>query len=151
MTGKSVPKAFWWALLINAVWINVSEVFRYFAFVMPMMREAFPAEAGVAPMSLPIFLAWGGWDTVLLLVVTGFGWLFLERFGDTLRNALMAATCLWAAVFVLLWLALYNMNLATSAVIAVALPLAWVEQAVAMLIVRRCRVRANAPSLAVTV
>ena len=30
------------ALVANAVWINASEIFRYFAFVMPMMREAFP-------------------------------------------------------------------------------------------------------------
>ncbi len=30
------------ALIVNFVWINAPEVFRYFAFVMPMMREAFP-------------------------------------------------------------------------------------------------------------
>lgn len=29
-------------LLVNAPWINASEVFRYFVFVMPMMRAALP-------------------------------------------------------------------------------------------------------------
>ena len=37
-------RAFWLTLLCNGVWINASEVFRYFAFVMPMMRDAFPAD-----------------------------------------------------------------------------------------------------------
>jgi hypothetical protein len=46
------------ALLINFLWINTSEVFRYFAFVMPMMRDAFPNVPDVAPMNVPVFLIW---------------------------------------------------------------------------------------------
>ncbi|MGI9411247.1 MAG: hypothetical protein ACR2OV_14305 [Hyphomicrobiaceae bacterium] len=128
--------AFALALVANAVWINASEVFRYFAFVMPMMREAFPQVDDVAPMSLTVFAVWGLWDTVLLLAVTGFVWLCLERFGATARNAVLAGTAFWGAVFVVLWLGLFNMNLAPWHVLAVALPLAWIEMAVAALIVR---------------
>ena len=47
------------ALIVNFIWINASEVFRYFAFVMPMMREAFPMVPNVAPMNLPVFMIWG--------------------------------------------------------------------------------------------
>ena len=43
-------------LLANFVWINASEVFRYFAFVMPMMRQALPQVPDVAPMSVAIFM-----------------------------------------------------------------------------------------------
>ncbi len=39
------------------------------------------------------------------------------------------------AVFVILWLGLYNMNLAPSNVLAVALPLAWLEMVVAAVLV----------------
>ena len=123
-------------LLIIALWINASEVFRYFLFVMPMMREALASVADVAPMSLPVFLIWGIWDTILLIAVTGFVWLYLERFGWTRSNALLAGSLVWGAIFGILWLGLYNMNLATPAILAIALPLSWLELVVAALILR---------------
>jgi len=123
-------------LLTNLVWINASEVFRYFVFVMPMMRQALPEVPDVAPMSFSIFMIWGIWDTILLLAVSGFTWLFLERYGATSRNALLIGTIVWCAIFVIFWLATFNMNLAAPRILAVALPLAWVEMAVAALIVR---------------
>ncbi|MEL6475801.1 MAG: hypothetical protein AAFR17_00625 [Pseudomonadota bacterium] len=122
------------AFVVNFVWINLSEVVRYFAFVMPMMRDAFPGVPDVAPMSLPVFLIWGLWDLILVGAVTGVCWLYLGRFGASWLNGVIAGTCAWAGIFVLLWLGLWNMNLATGEVLAVALPLAWVELAVAGLI-----------------
>ena len=129
-------RAFGFALLANLVWINASEVFRYFAFVMPMMRQALPQLPDVAPMNLPVFLIWGVWDTVLLLAVTGYAQLHLERFGRTPAQALLAGTLIWAAIFVILWLGLFNMNLASLRVLAVALPLSWLEMVLAAFIVR---------------
>ncbi|MEM7767418.1 MAG: hypothetical protein AAF253_08020 [Pseudomonadota bacterium] len=128
-------RAFLITLAINAIWINLSEVFRYFAFVMGMMREALPTVEGVAPMSWPVFLRWGLWDMILVGVVTMTAWLWLERFGYTVKQALFAATGIWLGVFVIFWFGLINMNLATPAIAAVALPLAWLELAVAALIV----------------
>ena len=51
-------KEFLTALIVNFIWINLSEVFRYFVFVMPMMRDAFPNVIDVAPMSIQIFFIW---------------------------------------------------------------------------------------------
>ena len=132
-----------WTVLILAVWINASEVFRYFVFVMPMMREALSDVANVAPMNLPVFLIWGVWDTILLLAVAGFVWLFLERFGEGFVQAVIAGSLIWIAIFGILWLGLYNMNLATPEILAIALPLAWLEMVVAALIVRWGRRRAK--------
>ncbi|WP_172300433.1 hypothetical protein [Pseudoruegeria sp. HB172150] len=132
----AVYRPLWLAMALNFVWINVSEVFRYFVFVMPMMREAFPSVPDVAPMSVPVFLVWGLWDALLVAVVTFLIWVVLMRFGTGLRVALAAATVVWAAIFEIFWLAAFNMNMATVQVMAVALPLAWVELAVAALIVR---------------
>ena len=123
------------ALAVNFVWINLSEVVRYFALVMPMMREAFPQIPDVAPMSLPVFLVWGLWDLILIGAVTGFCWLFVERFGASWANGVLAGSCAWAGIFGILWLGLWNMNLATPAILVTALPLAWIELAVAGLIV----------------
>lgn len=123
-------------LLANLLWINASEIFRYFAFVMPMMRETLSMVPDVAPMSLSIFLIWGAWDTILLLVVTFFCWVYLDRYGATMRNAVFVGTILWCAIFVIFWIACLNMNLAAPKILVTALPLAWIEMVVAALIVR---------------
>ncbi|MEM7504540.1 MAG: hypothetical protein AAF417_21060 [Pseudomonadota bacterium] len=128
-------RAFWLTLLCNAVWINASEVFRFFAFVMPMMRDAFPQIENVAPMNLPVFAIWAVWDTALVFAVTGFVWISLDRFGEGVRNAALAGACAWLGIFVILWLGLYNMNLAPANVLAIALPLSLVELVIAGLIV----------------
>ncbi len=129
-------RAFILALMLNAVWINASEVFRYFVFVMPMMRDALPGVPDVAPMSVTVFLSWALWDTILLVSATAICWLILTRAGNRIGTAILAGTAVWATVFVILWLGLWNLNLATPGVIAVALPLAWIEMVVAALIVR---------------
>lgn len=123
------------ALMINTLWINASEVFRYFAFVMPMMRKALPSVENVAPMNIGVFAIWGGWDTILVTLVTLFVWLFLERFGYNLWNAAIGGTLCWMSIFVILWLGLFNMNLATPTILAVALPLALLELLIAACIV----------------
>lgn len=129
-------QAFISALLFNAVWINASEVFRYFAFIMGMMREALPELPGAAPMNITIFALWGIWDTLLVIAATLFSYLWFERFGYGVKQAVQAGFAIWAAIFVILWLGLHNMALATPAIMAVALPLALLEMIVAALITR---------------
>jgi hypothetical protein len=123
------------AFLINTLWINASEVFRYFAFVMLMMRKALPSVENVAPMNASVSAIWGGWDTILITIVTLFVWLFLERFGYSLKNATIGGTLCWMSIFVILWLGLFNMNLATPKILAIALPLALFELLIAAYIV----------------
>ncbi|MDJ0514114.1 MAG: hypothetical protein QNJ62_11795 [Methyloceanibacter sp.] len=123
------------AIGLNMVWINLSEVFRYFLFVMPAMRAAFPELPDVAPMNVSVFLIWGVWDTILVLSVSIIAWLALERFGVSGTTVVLTATGIWAAIFVILWLGLLNMNLATPSVLLAALPLALVEMIVAVAIV----------------
>lgn len=134
---------FWFALAANMIWMNASEVWRYFTFVMPMMRAEFPQVADIAPMNIAIFLRWAVWDMILILAATGFFWLMLERFGARLANALFAATAFWAGVFVIFWFAMLNMSLAAPDIVLTALPLAWLELAVAALIVNACLRRAG--------
>ncbi|MFK8047480.1 MAG: hypothetical protein AB8B81_03490 [Halioglobus sp.] len=123
------------ALLLNLVWINVSEVLRYFLFVMPMMREALPTLENVAPMSWTIFAIWGLWDTILVFCVTGFVWIYLERFGTDKAQVLAAGSFAWLGIFCILWIGIYNMNLTSLSVVGVALALSWVELVIAAMIV----------------
>ncbi len=138
-----IPAALRSAFLINFVWINLSEVARYFLVVRPMLHTAFPGDTGVAPMNLGIFAVWGLWDLVLIAAATGFYWLWLERFGDGLRQILYASAAFTLTVFGLLWLGVANMGLAPYAMIVVALPLAWAEQGIASWIVARARSSAH--------
>jgi hypothetical protein len=131
-----LPAGLGMALLLNLIWVNFSEVVRYFAFVMPMMRAALPGVPGVAAMDVPIFLIWGIWDMIVILAITGLSWLIFERFGATRVAAICAGTAAWLGIFVVLWLGLFNMNLATPEIVLTALPLAWIEMIVAALIVR---------------
>lgn len=124
------------AILANWIWINLSEVFRYFVFVMPMMRDAFPGITDIAPMSLAVFLSWAVWDTILVVSVCVIAWLSLYRLGLGWREVLVTGTGIWASIFVILWLGLWNMNLATGAIVGIALSLAWIEMIVAAAIVR---------------
>lgn len=119
------------ALLLNFFWINVSEVARYFLVVRPQLHAAFPERPEIAQMDWVIFSIWGVWDLILILAATGFFWIWLERFGASIRQVILAASAFTVTVFGLLWLGVANMGLAPYSMIAVALPLAWLEQVIA--------------------
>lgn len=125
--ASPLPKA----LVLTYLWLNASEIFRYFVFVMPMTRVANPAVPDVAPMNLAVFVIWGLWDVLLFAVVAAIVGLYLERFGGGLTSILAAGTLLWAAIFCIFWLATWNMNMTTARVLLTALPLAWLEMVVA--------------------
>jgi hypothetical protein len=129
-------RAFLITCLVVSLWVNASEVFRYFVFIMPMMRETLAGVPDVAPMSFPIFMVWGVWDTILVLMTVVFYWLYAERFGASRASAVIAGTLAWAFFFLLFWIAMLNMNLAVPGMAAVALPLAWIELVIACLIAR---------------
>lgn len=134
LSTRFIDHKFIKAFLFNFLWINASEIFRYFVFIMPMMREAFPQIDTIAAMSWPIFLIWGVWDIILIIVVCLFTKLYMNYFGYHIKQALQAGTLVWVAVFGLLWLGLLNMGLATLPILAIAWPLSWLEMVVAALI-----------------
>ncbi|MEM8674992.1 MAG: hypothetical protein AAGF83_14120 [Cyanobacteria bacterium P01_G01_bin.67] len=100
--------------LIVSIWVNVSEVFRYFAIVMPAIRKFLVSVPNVAPMNWGVFSLWGLWDTVLTIMI--------------------ASTASWTFLFVLFWVAMFNMALSSSTLALIALSLAWIEVFVASFI-----------------
>jgi hypothetical protein len=130
-------RTFWAALIANFVWINASEIWRFLAVIRPMLQEAYPGRSDIGPFTLPVFASWSVWDTVLILAATGFYWLYLGWAGQTVRDALVAATYFTVTIFGLIWLGVVNMGFVPPSFIWAALPLAWIEQAVAALIVWR--------------
>ncbi len=128
-------RQFWIALAINSIWINASEIWRYLLIVKPMLHETFPGRADIAPFNLPVFGLWSVWDTWLVFAATGFFWLYLNWAGVSIRQSLVAATVFTITVFGLLWFGVANMGVLPIRFFWVAVPLAWVEQAGAALIV----------------
>jgi heme A synthase len=92
-----------------------------------MVRSDFSVVPGVTPDTPLIGLLWFLWDLLLIAVTTIICWLTLERYGPRRSVAFSAGTLVWVSVFVLLWLGVHNMGLATPRILAVALPLAWLE------------------------
>lgn len=138
MTKAASPmRAFVLTFVIVSLWINASEIFRYFVFVMPMTRQTLAMVPDVAPMNLPVFLVWGLWDTLLVVMSVLLTWLYARVFGASFRSAVIAGTLAWLFFFVLFWIAMLNMNLATPATAAIALPLAWIELVVASILATR--------------
>ncbi len=128
-------QSFWRALGLNFIWINISEVARYFGLIKPMLHETFPAQPHIAAVTPEIFASWMIWDTILIVAATGCYWICLRHFAVTVRNAAIAATAFTVTVFGLIWLGVVNMGLAPATFIWAALPLAWLEQLVAACIV----------------
>ncbi len=140
MSEVSVPpridRGFWKAMIVNFFWINASEIWRYLAIVKPMLHSTFPGRSDIAPFDVPTFALWSIWDSWLILTATGFFWLYMNWAGRSIGQALTAATLFTFTTFGLLWFGIYNMGVLPARFIWSAVPLAWVEQAVAALIVR---------------
>jgi hypothetical protein len=128
-------RQFWIAFAINTIWINASEIWRYLVIVKPMLHDTFPGRTDIAPFTLPVFGLWSIWDTWLVFAATGFFWLYLNWAGNNIRQSLIAATVFTLTVFGLLWFGVANMGVLPMHFFWTAMPLAWVEQAVAALIV----------------
>jgi hypothetical protein len=117
--------------LIVSMWVNISEVFRYFVIVKPMMQTYLATLPGAIPMNWLVFLIWGIWDTILTALAVFIYWLVAQRFGNSLTSTIISATTSWALFFLLFWLGLVNMGLSSISIALIALPLAWLEMVVA--------------------
>lgn len=124
------PNKFVKITLLTSIWINISEVFRYFVIVMPTMRKDLSAIPNVAPMDWWVFSIWGVWDTILTASVVFITWLCFKTFGDKKRTIYIAGTTCWAMFFLLFWVGMVNMNLSNPNLLLLTLPLSWIEMTI---------------------
>lgn len=120
--------------LLVSLWINASEVFRYFILVRPEMQSSLAIVPSVASMDLAIFFIWGVWDTVLTMLTVFNYYLFSEKFGRNKSVIILSGTFAWSFFFLLFWIAMPNMGLARWAFIIIPLSLAWAELLIATFI-----------------
>lgn len=121
-------------VLLASIWVNASEVFRYFVIVMPETRQFLSMVPNIAPMNWGVFMIWGVWDTLLTACIVFMYWLVSQVFGNNNRSIVIAGIASWVFFFVLFWGGMYNMSLTSISLAAVALPLALLETLVASFI-----------------
>ncbi len=130
--------------LIVSIWVNASEVFRYFVLVRPEMHEYLSVVPGVADMDWGIFVIWGFWDTLLTALYVFLFWLCAKVFGNNAKSILISGFMSWCFFFLLFWVGLANMNLSSWRFLLIVLPLALVESVVASYIASKLYLRKNA-------
>lgn len=130
INGDFKLKQFLVVTLITSVWVNISEVFRYFVLVMPRLKAIFDSKTGVAEMDWIIFTIWGFWDTLLTAVLVFIFWLYSKSYGFNIKSAVISGSIVWGAVFVIFWVATANMGLSDWNMLLITLPLSWFEMVV---------------------
>lgn len=136
-------KTFLIVVMLVSIWVNISEVFRYFVIVMPETRQFLSMVPNVAPMDWGVFMIWGIWDTLLTACIVFMFWLVAQNFGNNIRSVLLAGFASWVFFFVLFWGGMYNISLTSLSLAAIALPLALLETLVASFIASRLYARAK--------
>ncbi len=130
--------------IVTSLWVNASEVFRYFVLVRPEMHEYLSVVPNVADMNWGIFAIWGLWDTLLTALYVFLFWLCAQTFGNNLKSVVISGFMSWCFFFVLFWVGMANMNLSSWSYLFIVLPLALIETLVAAFIASKLYLRKNA-------
>lgn len=145
MKKDFVLKEFVLISLITSIWVNVSELVRYFGYVRPKMQEFFSYIPEMGKIwDIQILAVWGFWDTLLTCLYVFLFWLCAKVFGNNLKSIVISGVMSWAFIFVLYWVATANMLLAAWSNLLVVLPMALFETLVASFIASRLYIKHNA-------
>lgn len=131
MEKPFIVKDFIIITLITSLWVNASEVFRYFVLVRPEMHRYLAGVENVADMNIGIFAIWGLWDTVLSALYVFLFWLCAQAFGNNRRSVLVSGLMSWCFFFLLFWVGMANMGLSSWSYLLIVLPLALFETLIA--------------------
>ena len=144
MKTEFITKDFLVITMIVSIWVNISEVFRYFVIVRPEMHDHLATVTNVADMNVIIFAIWGVWDTVLTGLFVFLFWLCSNVFGNNHRTVILSGLVSWCFFFLLFWVGMANMNLSNWSFLFVVLPLTLLETFVAAYIASKLYLKKNA-------
>ncbi len=142
MKKEFILKEFILIALITSIWVNASELVRYFSYVRPKMQAFFPyiPEMGKI-LDIQILAVWGFWDSLITVLYVFLFWLCAQVFGNTWKSIVISGVMSWAFFFVLYWVGTANMLLADWSDLLVVLPMALLETLVASYIASRLYLR----------
>ena len=137
MNKRFIVKDFIVITLLTSIWVNISELIRYLAYVRPEMQNYLSAIPGIGTMNLKIALIWGFFDTLLTALFVFTFWLCARAFGNNSKTILISGLMSWCFFFVLFWVGSANMFLSSWSALLVVLPLALLETITASYIASR--------------
>ncbi len=117
--------------LITSLWVQASEIFRYFVLVIPRVKTFWNDLGTIAHMDILIFLIWGVWGTVLTGMVVYFFWLYAQVYGNNRKSIWISGILSWMFFFVLFWIGAANMGYSDWSILWITLPLSLIELIVA--------------------
>lgn len=112
--------------VLTIIWIQIIEMARYFLLEKEILRNYW----GDAPVAIETdftFAIWGIWGLLIAFGLLTVLWLTSEKCGYTYKSALMAGTFSWLTMFVVLWVAMANLQFIPWSALSVALPLSFLE------------------------
>ena len=116
------------AVLLAGIWINISETIRWVFLVKACWIDFFESFGHVLPekaINLVIWVIWG-FSVALVIYV-------LSRKFSLIHTSLLT----WFALFVLLWLVMWNMGIFPVAILVIVIPWSLVEVLVAAWICKK--------------
>jgi len=131
MKNEFVTKNFIIITLLTSIWVNISELIRYFPYVRPQMMDYLSSIPHMGELNLQVVLVWGFFDTLLTALYVFCFWLCAQVFGNNRKSILISGFMSWSFFFVLFWVGSANMFLAPWSNLLVVLPLALLETLVA--------------------
>jgi len=124
-------KQFLIVTLITSLWVQGSEIFRYFVLVIPRVKYFWNDLDTVVQINIPIFLIWAVWGTLLTGMVVYFFWLYSRIYGNNRKSIWISGILSWAFFFVLFWIGAANMGYSDWSILWITLPLSLFELLVA--------------------
>ncbi|MCX6135863.1 MAG: hypothetical protein NTU47_18825 [Ignavibacteriales bacterium] len=131
MTGKVKPL---WQIVLLAVWINCAETLRWMLYTKPRFDGHFQ-RMGLELPNKPINgILWIMWGVVIAVIV----FMLSKKF------SLWQTTIItWLAVFVLVWIALWNSAVLPLEILPVVVPLSLITIFIAALIAKKLEPQAS--------
>jgi hypothetical protein len=107
-------KAALWHILVVALWINLAETVRWILFAKPQFDEFYRTMGLVMPNAPANNILWVVWGIILAYTV----YTLSESF-----SLLKATLVTWCAVYVMIWISLWNSAVLPAGLLFTAVPL----------------------------
>ncbi len=123
-----------WLIVVLAVWINAAETVRWILYTKPRFDALFQSMGLVLPNEPINGILWLLWGVIIAIIV----FVLSERF-----TLLQTTLITWFAVFVLVWIALWNSAVLPTEILPVVVPLSFVTIFVASFIAKKLQPQAS--------
>lgn len=126
-----------WHVLLLSVWINISETARWVLYSKPKFETHYRSLGLELPNTLVNGILWMIWGIIIAFIV----FVLSPKF-----SLLQTTIITWLAVFVLIWIVLWNYAVLPLDLLLVAAPLSLIEIFIAAMISRQLHPHPATPS-----